>query len=67
MSINPTNPLHHAHLILPINVTITFIMIATILILINRLPGEQLNMVQQALSTAFSMGVNFIVSNQAFV
>ena len=24
-------------------------------------------MLQQALSTAFSMGVNFIVSNQAFV
>ena len=40
MSINPKNPLHHAHLILPINVTITFVMIATILILINRLPCE---------------------------
>ena len=40
MSMNPKNPLHHAHLILPINVTITFVMIATILILINRLPCE---------------------------
>eukprot|EP00354_Favella_ehrenbergii_P000303 CAMPEP_0170470336 /NCGR_PEP_ID=MMETSP0123-20130129/12823_1 /TAXON_ID=182087 /ORGANISM="Favella ehrenbergii, Strain Fehren 1" /LENGTH=121 /DNA_ID=CAMNT_0010737417 /DNA_START=484 /DNA_END=849 /DNA_ORIENTATION=- len=42
-------------------------MVSIVLILINRLPGEQLNMLQQALSTAFSLGVNFIVSNQAVV
>mmetsp|Transcript_8295 Transcript_8295/g.10066 ORF Transcript_8295/g.10066 Transcript_8295/m.10066 type:complete len:147 (+) Transcript_8295:409-849(+) len=67
MSLNPDNPMHHPQLLMPVNISCTFIMVSIVLILINRLPGEQLNMLQQALSTAFSLGVNFIVSNQAVV